>query len=188
MTVAIVRRAFSVHEYAQMRERGILTEDERVELIAGEIRVKCPIGPLHAAIVNKIGKLLHAQVGNRAIISVQNLIQLNDYSEPKPDIAVLDYREDYYAYAHPTPEQIMFIIEVADTSAAYECDEKIPRYAAANIPEVWLIDVNAAVIEQYTHPVRNQYYRVQKVFPGETITIASPHLPEMTLNTDNILI
>jgi Uma2 family endonuclease len=120
MSVQIARRPFTVSDYARMRETGILAEDDRVELIDGEVRLMSPIGPRHAAIVNRLSTLIRRHIGETAIVSVQNPIQLNDYTEPQPDLAILHARDDYYAHAHPRPDDIILVIEVADTSAAYD--------------------------------------------------------------------
>ena len=168
--IEIMRRAFNVHDYARMRESGILTEADHVELLDGDIRVMSPIGPLHAAIVSKIVKYLTAQLGDTAIVSPQNPVRLSDYSEPQPDLAVLQYRDDFYAQAHPTADDILILIEVADSTIAYDRGEKIPRYAAAGIPEAWIVDLTQQMIEQYTAPTRGQYTRVLRLFPGDTIT------------------
>ena len=90
MTVQIVRYPFTVADYARMRETGILSEDDRVELIDGEVRLISPIGPLHAAIVKRLNTLLSRLLPDTVILSVQDPIQLNDYSEPQPDLAILD--------------------------------------------------------------------------------------------------
>jgi Uma2 family endonuclease len=184
MAVEITRHAFSVHDYARMRESGILSEDDRVELIDGEIRTMSPIGPLHAAIVRKIVKYLTTLVAEQAIVSPQNPVQLNDYSEPEPDIAILQPRSDNYAHAHPRPDDIIIIIEVSDSTVQYDRTEKLPRYAAANIAEAWIIDVAQQTIEQYTQPMRGEYARMKKVFFGDIITSSS--LPGITLDTSDI--
>lgn len=185
MAVEFTRRAFTIHDYARMRESGILTEDDRVELIDGEIRNMSPIGPHHAAIVTKIVKFLMNQVNDEAIISPQNPVQLNDYTEPQPDIAVLYYRDDYYAQALPSADDILILIEVADTTLKYDREEKIPRYAQAGIPEAWIVNLGEQLIEQYTLPVKGQYTHIQKVLFGNTIT--SSTLPVISLNTSLIL-
>ena len=184
MSIDIVRHAFSVHDYARMRKIGILTEDDRVELIDGEVRTMSPIGPLHAAIVRRLVKRLIELVGDQAIVSPPNPIQLNDYSEPQPDVAVLRLRDDNYQRAHPVAGDVLLIIEVSDTTAQYDRIEKLPRYAAAGIPETWIVDVEQCVVEQYTHPVRDQYARLQKYFPGDMIT--SPVMPAIALNADDL--
>lgn len=184
MSVEIVRHAFSVHDFARMRESGILTEDDRVELIDGEVRAMSPIGPLHAAIVRRLVKRLTVLVGDQAIISPQYPVQLNEYAEPQPDIAVLRPRDDNYARAHPQANDVLLIIEVSDTSAGYDRTEKLPRYAAAQIGETWIVDVGQQVVERYTYPVRGQYAHMHKNFPGEVAT--SLTVPAIVLDVNDI--
>jgi Uma2 family endonuclease len=170
MTVQILRWQFTVADFARMVEAGILAEDDRVELMDGEVRAMSPIGPRHVAIVNRLNALLSRQVADRAIVSVQNPIQLTDYTEPQPDIAVLRPREDFYAQALPLPEDILLVVEVAETSLEYDRDEKIPRYAQTRIPEVWLIEVEQATVTQYTHPDGTRYRRVQTLARGQLLS------------------
>ena len=180
MTVAIFRKQFTVIDYARMREIGILAEDDRVELIAGDVRQMSPIGSFHAAIVKRLNTMLSRLVDATLIVSVQDPIQLDDYSEPQPDLAILQYRDDFYAHAHPVADDVLFVIEVADTSVDYDREEKMPRYAAANIAEAWLIDLNADRIEQYSQP-RNGIYRFKQIIErGEVIqshTVAAIRIP-----------
>ncbi|GAB4186525.1 MAG: Uma2 family endonuclease [Roseiflexaceae bacterium] len=184
MTVTITRHSFSVDDYARMRLAGILTEDDRVELLDGEVRQMSPIGSFHAALVNRLAALLMRMVGDRAIVSIQNPIQLNDYSEPQPDLVILAPRADYYAHAHPRPDDVLVIIEISDSTAAYDRDEKIPRYAAAGIEEAWLIDVAAQHIEQYTHP-KDAMYR-QKVIWTLGKQLQSPQHPYLVLTLTSV--
>jgi Uma2 family endonuclease len=184
MSVQIARRQFSVTDYARMRETGILAEDDRVELIDGEVRLMSPIGPIHAALVNRLTALISRQVGDTAILSVQNPIQLNDYSEPQPDLTLLQPREDFYADAHPRPDDVLFVIEIADTSIEYDRDEKLPRYAEAGIAEAWLIDVNNQLIEQYTQPRHGQYRN--KLIVGYDETITAQTLPQVHIRVDRL--
>jgi Uma2 family endonuclease len=165
-----------------MREAGIFGEDDRVELIDGEIYVMSPIGPLHIALVNRLTKILVTHAADDAIVSIQNSIQLDDYSEPQPDVVVLSPRADYYAQALPRPDDVYFIIEVADTSLGYDRDQKLPRYAEANISEVWIIDVNQRIVEQYSHPSQGQYTHLYKILLGDTIQ--SLTLPKIAIPTN----
>jgi Uma2 family endonuclease len=158
MAVQIHRWQFTVADFARMAEAGIFAEDDRVELIDGEVCVMSPIGPRHAAIVKRLNALMSRQIVDKAIISVQDPIQLTDYTEPQPDIAVLRPREDFYAPALPVPADVLLVVEVAETSLAYDREEKIPRYAQALIPEVWLIDVERETVTQYTHPDGIRYH------------------------------
>ncbi len=184
MTLTVIHHQFSVDDYARMRESGILTEDDRVELLAGEILVMIPIGPFHVGIVNKLNKLLNALVDDDGIVSVQNPIRLNDYSEPQPDMAVLRPRDDFYMYALATPDDILLLIEVADHSLAYDRDTKLPQYAESVIREVWIVDVTQRVIEQYTEPVQDHYTHMHKVLYASAITATT--LPKLQFTTDRI--
>jgi Uma2 family endonuclease len=170
MAVQITLRPISVSEYARMREAGILREDDRIELIAGEIRQMSPMGPLHAAIVRRLTALLVQMLGESAIVSVQSPIQLNDFSEPQPDIAVLRPSTDNYAQAHPTADDVLIVIEVADTTVEYDRKEKIPRYANASISEAWLVDISSQTIEQYTQPRQERYQNLRVLELGDMLT------------------
>lgn len=184
MTVQIVRHLFTVTDYARMREAGILSEGDRVELIDGEVRVMSPIGPIHAAIVKRLNTLLSRLLPDTVILSVQDPIQLNDYSEPQPDLAILHYREDFYAHAHPVADDVLLVIEVSDTTIDYDRDEKLPRYATANIAEAWLIDVHSFTVEQYVQPRNGKYLVKQLVERGDTIKAQS--LATLQLAVDHI--
>ncbi len=168
-----------------MRESGILAEDDRVELIGGEVRAMTPIGPLHAAIVKRLNMLFTRLLAESAIVSVQDPVRLSDYSEPQPDIAVLRSRADYYATEHPYATDVFIVVEVADTSTDYDRDEKMPRYAEAGIAEAWLVDVSSQIIEQYTLPRNGHYLNLRRLEYGDVIT--SPTLPVIELPVDEIL-
>ena len=185
MAVNISRRRFSVADYARLRETGILTEDDRVELIDGEIRQMAPIGPVHAGTVNHLAAMINSQLGPEFTISIQNPVELTDYSEPQPDLAVVRAREDYYKQSHPTPADVLLVIEVADESEEYDRQEKIPRYAAAGIPEAWLVALNRRTIEQYTEPRSDRYCSVRILEPGDLL--ASQSVPGVQLAVKEIL-
>lgn len=184
MILTALRHQFTVNAYTQMREAGILTEDDRVELLDGEIYTMSPIGPLHIALVNRLTRLLVWQTGDDAIVSVQNAVRLNDYSEPQPDIAILRPRDDDYDQALAQPDDILLLIEIADTSLAYDRDLKLPRYAASTIAEMWIIDANQQIIDQYTQPLQGQYMQMQRYLKGHTIQ--SKMMPQIQFTTDRI--
>lgn len=184
MSLTVLRHQFTVHEYARMRETGILTEDSRVELLDGEIYVMSPIGPIHVGLVNKLNHLLMQRIGDAGIISIQNPIQLNDHSEPQPDIAILSPRDDFYTNALATPDDVLLIIEIADSSLDYDREEKLPRYARAHIPEVWIIDANKSVVEQYTLPIQGEYTQLYKALLGSRLT--ATQLPQITMTTHQL--
>jgi Uma2 family endonuclease len=132
-----------------------------------------PIGPLHAAIVDRLNRILVLLCATSAIVRIQSAIQLNDYTEPQPDLAVLRPRDDFYATAHPLAADILLVIEVADTSIDYDRDEKLPRYAMSGIPEAWLIDLTQHVVEQYTQPRNGKYRSKLTLERGDTLSAQS---------------
>jgi Uma2 family endonuclease len=183
--MVVARRPFTVEDYHRMRDAGIFAEDDRLELLEGEVLLMSPIGPLHAAIVRRLNMLLSEAVGRQYIISVQDPIQLSVVSEPQPDLVVLQYRADYYGTSHPQPGDIELLIEVSDTSLDYDRENKLPRYAESGIPEVWIVDVANQQIEQYVHPANGLYRTKQTWLHGQTIT--SLHCPLIALHVDTIL-
>jgi Uma2 family endonuclease len=126
MGVQVQRRLFTVEEYHRMAEAGILSEEDRVELIEGELVTMSPIGSRHAACVKRLVRLLDRAAGDRAIVGAQDPIRLGARSEPQPDVALLRYRPDFYASAHPGPEDVLLVVEVAETSADADRSLKIP--------------------------------------------------------------
>ena len=183
MTVQVERWLFTVDEYERMGEAGILGEDDRVELIAGEIVKMSPIGSHHVFCVNQLTRIVSRQIGDDAILSVQNPIRLGAYAEPQPDLAILRPRDDY-AQSLPTAADVLLLIEVADTSLVYDRDVKLPLYAAALIPEVWIADVARWGIERYAEPVEGRYRLVSRAGRGETL--ASVVLPSLAVQVDAV--
>jgi Uma2 family endonuclease len=167
------RRWFTVDDYARMLQAGILTEDDRVELIDGEVREMSPIGPLHVSTVMRLVTILVRKVGESAIVSGQNPVVLSDFTEPQPDVAVLRPREDYYAGGIAEADDILLIIEVGDSSVAYDRQEKLPRYAEARVPEVWLVDVKQRSVVQFMAPSACEYQDSRSYIDGQTIECRS---------------
>ncbi|MEX0866063.1 MAG: Uma2 family endonuclease [Pirellulales bacterium] len=184
MVVQVPRWQFTVADFARMAEAGIFGQDDRVELIDGEVRAMSPIGPRHAAIVKRLNAMLSRQVAGLAIVSVKDPIQLSDFSEPQPDIAVLSMRDDYYAHSHPLPADVLLLVEVAEKSLEYDREEKVPRYASAGIPEVWLIDVQRETITHYSEPAGNGYRQEQLLRRHDQI--ASTMLGSLRLALEDI--
>jgi Uma2 family endonuclease len=185
MAVQVEKWVFSVDEYHKMSEAGILSEDDRVELIEGEIIKMSPVGSRHAACVKRLNALLNRRVGQAAIISVQDPIRLDDYSEPEPDIALLKFRDDFYSQSLPTVDNVLLIIEVADTSVEYDRSVKLPLYARAGIPEVWLADLPGDGVEAYSELVNGAYQKFRRAKRGEVLT--PEEFPGLTLSADEIL-
>jgi len=170
MSVQFQRWIFTVDEYDRMIDAGILSEDDRVELIEGELIKMSPIGKRHGACVKRINRIASEQVGNYAIVSVQDPIRLNDHSEPQPDIALLKYQDDFYDQVVPPAESVLLIIEVADTSLGYDKNVKLLLYAKAGIPEVWIDDLVGDKIEAYSNPVNGKYRDSRMISRGESLS------------------
>lgn len=175
-------RRFTVDEYHRMAEVGILHEDDRVELIGGEIVEMSPIGGRHAKCVTELTRVLVSLVGDDVRVSPQNPVKLDQDEEPQPDVAVLRAGERYRAGALPAPEDVLVLIEVADTSLAYDREDKLPLYARFEIAEVWIVDLNANIIERYTEPSENGYRLVRRAGRGEALESAV--LPALVVPVD----
>ena len=147
------RHLISVDAFHRMSETGILGPQDRVELIDGEIIDMSPIGVLHAAIVARLASHFSQRLGPMGVVWCQNPVQLDNISEPEPDIAILRPRADFYMTAHPGAADVLLVIEVADTSLAYDLGTKVPLYARHGIPEVWVIDAATRQIRVFRRPV-----------------------------------
>ncbi len=169
MAVQASKRLFTVTEYYQMAQAGIFSESDRVELLEGEIFEMSPISSRRASCVSRLNYLLHDRVRDRAIVSVQNPVRLSDYSEPQPDIAVLKFRSDFYSPEHPRAEDLLLVIEVCETSGEFDRRVKLPLYAKAGIPEVWIVDLAQEQIEAYRAPSPQGYRDSQTLRRGQTI-------------------
>lgn len=184
----VKKRYFNVGEYYQMARAGILSEDDRVELIEGEVVRMSPIGSRHAACVDRIvNQLLHKIPAHslNLIVRVQNPIRLSEYSEPQPDITLLKPREDFYSSEHPTSEDVLLLIEVSETSAEYDLEVKLPLYAAAGIPEVWLIDLEKELLEVHSRPAGEQYRTTERAKRGDSLR--SHTVPRLEITAGAVL-
>ena len=179
----ITRRRFTVHDYHRMGEAGILHEDDRVELIEGEIVEMAAIGTRHFSCVNRLTRLLVMSVGDEAVVSVQNPVRLNEHTEPQPDLALIrprDYRESL-----PEPEDVLLLIEVSDTTLAYDRGVKLALYAQAAIMEVWIVNLPNDTIKRYAASAADGYRRIESRRRGQRL--ASTALPGLTPTADEVL-
>lgn len=185
MSMPLKHYQFNVAEYYRMAETGILKEGDRVELIEGEVIEMSPIGKRHASCVARLTALFGRLFGARAVLWVQNPIRLSDFSEPQPDVTLLKARADFYAQAQATPGDVLLVVEVADTTLAYDRGVKVPLYARAGIPEVWVVDLQQERIEIYSQPAGGQYGQTLTVGRGESF--ASPTVAGLRLAAEDIL-
>lgn len=163
------RRRFTVAEYHLMVDAGILTEDDRVELLAGEIIQMTPIGHRHASTVRRLNRLLATAFGDAAEVDVQNPIALDESSEPQPDLALLRPSPDFYRSGHPRPADVLLLVEVAESSIQVDREVKVPLYARASIAEIWLVDLNEDVVVDYREPSALGYRTVRTWRRGESL-------------------
>ena len=143
---------FSVQDYYRMAEMGVLRPGSRVELIEGKITDMSPIGPFHGGLVKRLSRIFNLKAKSRWVVSTQDPLHLDDFSEPQPDIMVLKPSADDYANRHPGPGDVFLLIEVSDSTIDFDRDEKLPIYGKAGIPEVWIINLNDLTIEIYREP------------------------------------
>lgn len=185
MATQPVRHRFTVAEYHHMGEAGIFSEDDRMELIDGEVVEMTPIGSRHAAVVMRLNRLLQGAIGDRALVNPQNPVELTEYSEPQPDLSLLVPRADFYAGGHPRPQDTLLVVEVADSTLAYDLGVKLPLYAAAGVPEAWVVDIAARALHVHAGPASGRYQDVRRLVPGD---IATPRaLPGVLVPVEEIL-
>jgi Uma2 family endonuclease len=175
MSVEIAKYSFTAEEFERLGEAGILRQDARLELIEGEICAMSPVGSAHAACVKFLSGLFNRLFNGTFIIGVQDPIRLNDFSEPQPDVALLRWRDDYYREGHPTPADVLLVIEVADTTVVGDRKIKLPLYARAGIPEAWLVNIPEGQIEIYSDPAGGIYRRAEVFGRG---AVAQSHTVE----------
>lgn len=156
--------------FHEMVEKGILSEDDRLELIEGELVTMSPIGPEHSGIVDQLAAILIKQLGDRAVVKVQGPLQLDESTEPQPDLILLEPRRDYYKHSLPRPIDVALVIEVADSSLAYDRAIKMPLYAGAGIPEAWIVNLIDRWIEVYRDPSPAGYTTMLKILAGKSIS------------------
>ncbi len=182
----VVRRKFTVEEYHLLARAGILREDDRVELIDGEVVEMSPVGSRHAGTVKRLlDRFLPLQVAKRVVLSVQDPVRLGEFTEPQPDLALLRPRADFYTAGHPTPEDVLLLVEVAETSADYDRQVKLPVYARWSIPEVWILDLDHDRIEVYRDPSPNGYRDARTVTRGQPLSPSA--FPDLNLPADELL-
>lgn len=181
----IPRRRFTVDEYHRMGESGLLTEDDRVELIEGEIIEMAPIGSVHASRLSRLTRLLVHRVGEAAAVWPQNPVRLGSDSEPQPDLALLVPREDDYRDELPSSTDVLLVIEISDTSLRFDREIKLGLYARHAIPVVWIVNLRDETIEVYEGPGSDAYESKTTVSGDEALSLAA--IPALTLTAAEVL-
>ena len=182
MDAPLVHFRFTADEYEQMIATGILTEEDRVELLEGEIIAMSPIGDEHVFSLNSLAELLFEQLKGRAIVSIQNPIRLDAYSRPQPDIALWRRRSQR---SLPGPEDVLLVVEISDSTLGSDRLIKLPLYARANISELWLVNLIDERIEVYRQPEESIYRSVQTAATGDSVSLLA--FPDVVIPVDAIL-
>lgn len=170
MAVELKRRRFTIEEFQRMGASGILDEDERVELIEGEIIQMAPIGPRHAGCVINANELFVARLRGRAVISPQNPVVIRPRSEPQPDLLLLRPRALSYSRELPAAQDVLLAVEVADTTVRFDRLVKSRLYAQAGIAEFWLLLPVEGSVEVHREPGADGYARVTAYGSGQTVS------------------
>ena len=186
MSVLPARHPVTVDEFERMVEAGVFAADRRLELIDGEIVDMSPIGIAHQACVNRLTQLFAGvAVAHAAIVQVQGAVRANVHSRPQPDVALLRWRDDFYADALPGPADVLLLIEVADSSLRFDRWVKLPAYAIAGVPEAWVVDVHGQVVEVARGASDLGYSQFVQHHRGDSL--APEVFPELTIAVDDIL-
>ena len=185
LPAGIERHRFDVAEYHRMLEAGVLSEDHRVELIGGEIVDMTPIGRSHLSCVVALTHLLVMAAGGRCYVSVQNAIRLGPSDEPQPDISLIRTHPELDAEGPPGSDEVLSVIEVGDTSLAYDRDVELPLYARAGISEVWIVDLRGRKVGVYAGPASGGYGVYRTAGPGEQLS--SETVEGLSLSVDEVL-
>jgi Uma2 family endonuclease len=182
----LTRRRFTVDEYHRMGQAGILPEDSRIELIAGDIVVREPVGAYHAGTVDRLTRLWTLRLGDQAIVRIQNPVQFREHdTELQPDVMLLRPRGDFYTTAHPVAADVLLLIEVGDTTLRLDRRVKIPLYARVGIAEVWLVDLTTDRVERYLVPEGDRYRDITVVERGQRLTPLA--FPDATVTVDDLV-
>jgi Uma2 family endonuclease len=184
-TTELKRRLFTIDQYHQMIASGVLTEGDRVELINGEILEMVAIGSRHGAQVKRLNRLFSGLLEPSVLISVQDPVELGPRSEPEPDVALLRWRDDFYATSHPQASDVYLVIEVADSTLDYDRSVKALLYSRSDIFEYWIVNLQDNVIEVHRQPNPSGYQIIQSYQRGMDIEVMA--LPGLGLTVDRIL-
>ena len=176
---------FDVRQYHALAEAGILTKEDRVELINGEIVVMSAIGTEHMATVDASAEFWITAVSGRAIVRIRGSVRLDEWNEPQPDVTLLKYRADFYRSRSAGPDDVLLIVEVSDTSLSYDRGVKLNLYAEFEIPETWIANIQARTIEVYSNPVDGEYTERRNYQHGQTVTPAA--FPDIALPVADVI-
>ncbi len=185
MPTQVGKRLFTVEEYHRLVPAGILREDDRVELIHGEILTLPPVGNEHGGCTDRLNRRFTTIPERRVQVRIQGAVELAKHEEPQPDVSLLKHRADYYAKRAPRPQDTLLAIEVSDSTLEFDRRVKMPLYASTGIAESWIVNLRDECIEVYRKPSRRGY-REKKVYRrGDTVSPLA--FPDFSLRVDDVL-
>ncbi|SJM93005.1 conserved hypothetical protein [Crenothrix polyspora] len=184
-TINPTKHLTNLDEWRRLGEANIFPPGSRVELINGEIIDMAPIGSNHAGHVIRLINLFAPHIANKALINAQNPLQLGDLSEPEPDFMLMKPNATSYTTRHPKTDDVLLLIEVADSSLKFDQTHKLRLYALHNIPEYWLINLNDNCLEVYKKPRGEVYVEKTILYAGDIITLSQ--LPDISIQVADIL-
>jgi Uma2 family endonuclease len=182
-------KRFTIAEYHRLAELGFFKEDDRVELIKGEIINMAAKGTPHSVCETRLERELYKLIGDRATLRGQQPITLSNYSEPEPDRVIAKNRDDDYLANHPSPSDILLLIEIADSSLKYDQEVKLPLYAEAGISDYWIFNLVDNYLECYSEPyqaLQGKFgYRRKLIFlPHESLNL--PNFADLVLDLSKV--
>jgi Uma2 family endonuclease len=181
-----IKKLFTVREYHRMGEVGILGPEDRTELIDGEVIRMSPTGHRHAMCVTRAIHAFAVALSGKALVNTQNPLVLNDYSEPQPDLVLLKYRSDFYkSKQYVGPEDALLVLEVSDTTLRFDLTIKLPRYAVAGVPELWIENLIADELLVFREPTGEAYTTNLTLKRGESVSLAA--FPEVLFKVEDLL-
>jgi Uma2 family endonuclease len=174
------KHPISAEEYLRMGEAGVFAPEARLELIEGDIVEMAPIGSPHAGYVRRLERMFFERAAGRASLSGQSPVVISPRSVPQPDLALLHPREDDYIQSHPVSSEVFLVVEVADTTLAFDLRVKVPLYARCGIDEAWVVDVNDRVVHVFREPSEDGYRVTFVARAGQSVECAA--LPGMPID------
>ena len=185
MRMESARKLFTADDVLKMAEAGLFGPEERIELIDGEIVEMTPVGDRHMMCVDRATAFMTEAFGRKAIVSIQNGLRLNIHNMPQPDVVVYKRKDDFYGSARPTPADVLFLVEISDSTFRRDRNIKLPRFAAAGIPEVWIEDLKHDLILVFREPENGQYRMQLTLRRGDSISPLA--FPNSTFRVDDLI-
>jgi Uma2 family endonuclease len=177
------RTRISAERYQKMVATGVLTKYDRVELIDGDMIDMAPIGPPHSAAMARLNRLFVLALGDTAIVSPGGSVKLGDYSVPQPDLMLLKPRADFYAGQIPLPPDVLLLVEVSESSLAFDQSTKRALYARHGVVEYWVVDIPSKRVHVYREPTGDGYTQAVERTSSDVVSPRALPAVQVTVGT-----